>query len=206
MRPRAVLLVLVGLLVALLAAAVAVVIWVPGLRGPGFALLSAVVAAVLSSSLGLYGVWLNLSHQTQRDRFDRLLEAYGKLLLAGDKVRAAATDLLLYPRGRPSPYISATGVTIGPLPPEARTWNPHHVSDALFDDAQQLEAEAEIFLEEGEDSEVLRAWAAVDKALGELPPALAAKDSRPLTDRRQDVIDAVETLRDVAHRRLKSLR
>ncbi len=121
------------------------------------------------------------------------MEAYGKLLLAGDTVRAAATDLMLYPRARPSPYISATGVTIGPLPPEARTWNPYHVSDALFDDAQQLEAEAEaaIFLEEGEDRKVLRAWAAVDKALGELPPALAAKDSRPLTDRRQDIIDAV---------------
>ena len=51
--------------------------------------------------------------------------------------------------------------------PEAVKWNPYHVSDALFDEAMQLavEAEATIFLEEGEDTEVLFAWAAVDNAL-----------------------------------------
>ena len=95
MRPREVFLVLIGLLVTILVSTTAVVIWVPAARGPGFALLSGVVAAVLSSAVGLYGVWLNLSRQTERARFDRLLEAYGKLLRAGDKLRAAATELMM---------------------------------------------------------------------------------------------------------------
>jgi len=207
-RPREVFLVLIGLLVTILVSTTAVVIWVPAARGPGFALLSGVVAAVLSSAVGLYGVWLNLSRQTERARFDRLLEAYGKLLRAGDKLRAAATELMMYPKGRPSPYEVSTGARVSSTPPEARSWNRYYISDALFDEAQQLgdEAEAVIVLEEGEASEVLGAWQAVLKTLDPLPAAVAAKDGRRLEDLREDVMEGVAYLRVIAHRRLKSLR
>jgi hypothetical protein len=210
---RAAAIVLLGLVVLLLAVgafAVVLLVAVPGLRDVALVLIGAVVAAILTSGVGLSGVWVNLIHETAKARHDRLLQAFGKLLLACDRSRALVDELRRFPNGRPNPFLPETISNASPRPMivEERSWDPYHVANAAAAEMDRLgaEAEATIILEEGESSAVLAAWRTVCARTREFQSIVFDEDRwDTLIEHHERVLEALGTLREVAYRDLKRL-
>ncbi len=210
MRRRVLVLPLVALILALLIVLSLVLSGgVPGsLLAP---LASGIVAAFLTGGLGLWGIWMNLNHQIERDRLDRIRAAYAKMLQAAHRITQAADEATWYPQGRAFPgpdslqlhYMASLDVLVK----ERAQFNPYHVEEALLDEARDLaiEAESAIFLEEGAGSAVISRWGVVEWAHGEFRKALSGTDAAATTEQRTSFLEAVDRLRDEAHGRLKRL-
>lgn len=176
-------------------------------------LISGMVAAFLTGGLGLWGIWMNLTHQIERDRLDRIRDAYAKLLRAVHLHVQAAGEAMLYPKGRafPEPYgISVSGAymaTMDPLVKERAQYNPYSVEESLLEQAKDLaiEAESAIYLEEGSRSAVLKAFGRVEVSYDELRKSLSEEDEAVTTKRRNAFDKAVEDLREAARIRLTKI-
>lgn len=173
-------------------------------------LISAFGAATLTGAVALWGIWMNIRHQIDHDRVALLRAAYTKLLRAGVKVRDAHGEMRLFPKGRPyrGPL---TFSAVGGMSEEAqRDWakyNPREVEERLAEEAMDLftEAETVIYLEQGAESPVLRAWTELADSFEFWRGAILIEDpdkAKALEPRLQATM--IE-LRRVAHHDLKQL-
>jgi hypothetical protein len=174
-------------------------------------LVAAVLAAMLTGGLSLWGIWMNTRYQIGRDRIERLREAYAQLLRAGDKIVEATREVSAYPMGRPFPGPASFTFRELNAPPtqldiERAKHDPFQVETSVVSQALDLHAEAEatIYLEVGSDSPVLERWTDL----------VAAYDTwrRSLSDTGEDVDalrgkipEALDSMREAAHRELRRL-
>jgi hypothetical protein len=176
-------------------------------------LISGMVAALLTGGLGLWGMWMNLTHQIERDRLDRIRDAYAKLLRSAHLHVQAAGEAMLYPNGRPfpEPYgFSAGGAympTMDPLVKERAQYNPYSVEESLLEQGKDLaiEAESAIYLEEGSKSGVLSAFGRVEVSYDELRKSLAENNEAVTTELHKAFDKSVEDLREAARIRLNKI-
>jgi hypothetical protein len=168
--------------------------------------ISGVVAAMLTGGLALLGIWMNVRYQIDRDRVTLLRDSYAKLLRASVKVRETHSEMLLFPQGRPYP---------GPIPITASSeaWRdfykhePREVEHALIDAAMDLftEAETVIYLEQGAESPVLKAWEELATAFELWRGAVLIDDSEKAKKLQGGLQNALLELRQTAHNDLKKL-
>lgn len=175
-------------------------------------LVAAVLAAMLTGGLSLWGIWMNTRYQIERDRIQRLREAYAQLLRAGDKIIEATREVAAYPTGRPFPEPGHT-FTVRPLysPPtqldlERAKHDPFQVETSVLSQALDLHAEAEatIYLEVGSDSAVLERWTELGSAYDAWRGGLSTtgEDTDAL---RAKISGALDAMREAAHRELRRL-
>jgi hypothetical protein len=176
--------------------------------------ISGVVAAMLTGGLALLGIWMNIRYQIDRDRIERLRVAYAQLLRAGDKVFEALLEVSNFPNGRPFPEPAQFVISTSYGPPtqvdmDRAKHNPFRVETALLSEALDLRAQAEatIYLDEGDESQVLYASTQLAQAYDEWRNSVMdeAMDPEKRGDLRRAVPVALVNLRDVAHKELKRL-
>jgi hypothetical protein len=175
-------------------------------------LVAAVLAAMLTGGLSLWGIWMNTRYQIERERTERLREAYAQLLRAGDKIVEATNELSAYPAGRPFPeprYVISPSHVHGPptqLDIDRAKHDPFYVETAAVSQALDLHAEAEatIYLEVGSGSPVLERWTELVDAYETWRRALltTGEDVDALRARIPETLNA---LREAAHRELRRL-
>ena len=177
-------------------------------------LISGVVAALLTGGLALTGIWMNVRYQIERDRIERLRQAYVQILRAGDAILEAVKEVSAYPRGRPFPEppgVVVSGSVFGPpsqLDIERARHDPWQVEDALIRRALDLAADAEatIYLEVGSENTVLETWRYLQIAHDKWREAVSDSDQSSEQDALRKKVSVVfELLRENAHRALKQL-
>jgi hypothetical protein len=200
-----------GALVLLLAALTAVGGIPQSIATP---LIAGVVAAMLTGGLALLGIWMNIRYQIDRDRIERLRVAYAQLLRAGDKVFEALLEVSNFPNGHPFPEPAQLVINAAWGPPsqldiERAKHNPFHIESSLVSEALDLRAQAEatIYLDEGDESRVLYASTQLTQAYDRWRHSLT--DESVIPERRHElrleVPTALVELREVAHKELKRL-
>ncbi len=174
-------------------------------------LVAAVLAATLTGGLSLWGIWMNTRYQIERDRIERLREAYAQMLRAGDKIVEATNELAAYPGGRPFP--EPPQLTLGHLhgPPtqldiERAKHDPYQVETSLVSQALDLHAEAEatIYLEVGSGSAVLECWTELVVVYDKWRRTLSTT-GEDVDALRARIPEALSSMREAAHRELRRL-
>jgi len=174
-------------------------------------LVAAVLAAMLTGGLSLWGIWMNTRYQIERDRIERLRAAYAQLLRAGDKIIEATHEVTAYPTGRPFPGPATFTVRELHAPPtqfeiERAKHDPYQVEVSVLSHALDLHAEAEatIYLEVGSDSPVLARWTELVDAYDTWRRSLSKTDE-DVNALRARISEALGSMREAAHRELRRL-
>jgi hypothetical protein len=172
-------------------------------------LIAGVVASLLTGGLTLLGIWMNIRYQIDRDRLDRLREAFGKLLKASVKAREAAEEVARFPKGRPHPSLGIIGSATMTAADQIAlgSFEPHAEEEALIEAATDLFTEAEVVidLELGPNAAVLRVWKDLAEAFEQWRSAVYAEDAERAQAVRSRLQSKIIELRDVARAELSRL-